>query len=223
MWQWIPTGFTCLQASASLYAAGICSCGIPNLLVASPVAIFGWVGTSSAGLTRNEISATFPAFAAIASSWWSSSRESSETFTPWLTARARSVGVFELPLKSSFAAGIPASRARASSPAEKISAPAPSRARARITARFPFAFAAKRTCTFSYRLESAAWYCREVLADPVLACHVKRGAVLCRESNAVLTADMEVSLPLSVRCGGSFTAKASASVLWPRVSVPPAG
>ena len=35
--------------------------------------------------------------------------------------------------------------------------------------------------------------CREVLADPVLACHVKRGAVLCRESNAVLTADMEVS------------------------------
>ena len=158
MWQWIPTGFTCLQASASLYAAGICSCGIPNLLVASPVAIFGWVGTSSAGLTRNEISATFPAFAAMASSWWSSSRESSETFTPWLTARARSVGVFELPLKSSFAAGIPASRARASSPAEKISAPAPSRARARITARFPFAFAAKRTCTFSYRLESAAWY-----------------------------------------------------------------
>ena len=61
MWQWSPTGLIFLHASASRYAAGISLCGMPNLLVASPVAIFGCVGTSSAGFTRNAIFATFPA------------------------------------------------------------------------------------------------------------------------------------------------------------------
>ena len=47
-----------------------------------------------------------------ASSWWSSSSESSETFTPFSTASFRSAGVLELPLKRSFSGAMPASSAR---------------------------------------------------------------------------------------------------------------
>ena len=75
---------------------------IPNLLVASPVAIFGCVGTSRAGFTRNAIFAVVPAACAAVSSWWSSSRESTETFIPFSMASFRSAGVFGAAVEEQF-------------------------------------------------------------------------------------------------------------------------
>ena len=78
-------------------------------------------------------------------------------FHAFLNREPQVSGVFELPLKSSFSGGIPASMDEVSSPDEKTSAPAPSSASARITARLPFALAAKSTWTLESRLVRAFW------------------------------------------------------------------
>ena len=116
---------------------------MPNLFSALPVAILACVFGSMSGLTRTEMLATRPLPAAIDAS--SSSSASDSTLTqriPSSTASASSRAVLPMPENMILSGGMPAARARLSSPSETTSAPAPSFASVRTTAWLEFAFMA---------------------------------------------------------------------------------
>jgi hypothetical protein len=133
----------CPMVSASRSAS---SMGMPNLLAPWPVETCSWVSASTSGLTRSATRARLP--------WRPArrSRVSSSEADSTLKSRMRSPrpaisssSVLPTPAKTTFLGSKPARIARYSSPPETMSAPAPKEANARITARFPFAFAAKQT------------------------------------------------------------------------------
>jgi hypothetical protein len=100
-----------------------------------PVAIFACVLASTSGLTRSDTWAVRPFSVAMRES--SSSSGSDSTLTqkmPPSTAIASSRAVLPTPENMIFSGGMPAARARLSSPSETTSAPAPSRASVRSTA-----------------------------------------------------------------------------------------
>src|SRR5215831_1611569 len=103
---------------------------MPNLFSAFPVAILACVLGSTSGLTRIEISAVRPLAVAIEER--SASSDSDSTLMqrmPCSTARLSSRAILPTPENTMRCGGMPAARARKSSPSETTSAPAPSRQR----------------------------------------------------------------------------------------------
>ncbi len=132
-----------LYCSASSQTDIISWYGTPNFDSFKPVAIFGFTTGDTSGFTRMAIAASLPNSSVTSAKALSSSRESTEIFTPDSTAALKSSSLFELPLNKIFSRGMPANLVRWSSPAENTSAPIPSCASTFKIAKLPFAFTAK--------------------------------------------------------------------------------
>ena len=143
MWQPTPAIRRDRIPAPFAYTAHASSIGTPNLLLASPVAMWGCVFGSTSGLTRSATGATRPTSAATRAS--RSSSETDSTLNERIPAsRPARISASDLPTPENTTpdGSPPAASTRSSSPPETMSNPEPSRARASSTARFELAFTA---------------------------------------------------------------------------------